>query len=134
MKDFIKESICVDAACSGNPGPLEYKGIDTKTGELIFHHSLPYGTNNIGEFLAVVHALALLKKEGKNIPVYTDSQTALAWIKKKKCNTQTFLSDIKSLGIIKRAEEWLKNNTYENEVLKWETKIWGEIKADFGRK
>ncbi|MBL8103913.1 MAG: hypothetical protein JNM02_15390, partial [Anaerolineales bacterium] len=36
--------------------------------------------------------------------------------------------------LIDRAEEWLKNNIYANKLLKWETQIWGENPADFGRK
>ena len=44
----------VDAACSGNPGPMEYRGIDLATGAEIFHFGPVHGTNNIGEFLAIV--------------------------------------------------------------------------------
>jgi ribonuclease HI len=52
---FIKESIAVDAACSGNPGVLEYRGVDLQTGQEIFHQHFEIGTNNIGEFLAIAH-------------------------------------------------------------------------------
>jgi ribonuclease HI len=38
------------------------------------------------------------------------------------------------LELIKRAENWLKENSFRNPILKWETKAWGEIPADFGRK
>lgn len=42
---------------------MEYRGVDTKTRKQIFIQG-PFeeGTNNIGEFLAIVHGLALLKK------------------------------------------------------------------------
>jgi len=65
----VWESISVDAACSGNPGIMEYQGVYTKTGERIFY-SGPYAesTNNIGEFLALVHVLAMLKKQDKRMP------------------------------------------------------------------
>ena len=95
------------------------------------------GTNNIGEFLAIVHGLAFLKKKkAHNYPIYTDSKIAMSWVKKKQCRTNiTFTKDNKELlDLIKRAEIWLKENSYTNPILKWETKAWGEIPADFGRK
>ena len=54
----LQASLCVDAACSGSPGPLEYRGVDLRTGREIFRLG-PFqnGTNNVGEFLAIVHAL-----------------------------------------------------------------------------
>lgn len=135
--DYIIDSISVDAACSGNPGDMEYRGVRTEDGEEIFHFGpASNGTNNIGEFLAIVHALALLKKEGNTLPIYSDSQIAIGWVRKKKANTTIprDSSTEKLWNMMERAEEWLQNNTYPNQLLKWETKQWGEIKADFGRK
>lgn len=135
--DYIKNSISVDAACSGNPGDMEYRGVYTETAEEIFHFGpVPNGTNNIGEFLAIVHALALLKKENSSLPIYSDSQIALGWVRKKQSNTSIprDASTEKLWNLIERAEQWLKSNTYSNQLLKWETKQWGESKADFGRK
>ena len=134
--DIVWDSIAVDAACSGNPGKMEYQGVDTKTGYQFFHHASPLGTNNIGEFLALVHALAYLKKEGKNIPVYTDSRNAIKWIQNKKCKTtlKRGPSTQKLFELITRAEQWLEKNTFTTKILKWDTKNWGEIPADFGRK
>lgn len=134
---FIEESISVDAACSGNPGDMEYKGVYTKNGKEIFHFGpLPNGTNNIGEFLAIVHALALMKQKNSDLPVYSDSLTAISWVRQKKVNTQLPRNEAteRVWSLIERAENWLNSNTYSNQILKWETKIWGEIKADFGRK
>jgi len=131
------ESISVDAACSGNPGTMEYRGVYTKTGEEIFKQG-PFknGTNNIGEFLALVHGLAFLKQKNSNLPIYTDSKTALAWIKKKKANTLLVKNDDNAVlfDLVLRAEKWLKENEYNSNILKWETAAWGEIPADFGRK
>lgn len=131
-----ENSISVDAACSGNPGLMEYRGVHTKTGEVIFHYGPVFGTNNIGEFLGIVHALNLLQKEGKNTTIYSDSMTALAWVRNKKANT-TLVRDKRTeelWQLIERAEKWLKENTYSNKILKWDTNKYGEIKADFGRK
>ncbi|MEM7103863.1 MAG: ribonuclease H family protein [Bacteroidota bacterium] len=135
--DIVWDSISVDAACSGNPGAMEYRGVDTKTGFEIFRKG-PFqkGTNNIGEFLALVHGLALLKKEGREIPIYSDSRIAIGWVKKKSIRTQLERSAIneKMFQLVERAEKWLKTNDYDTEILKWDTKNWGEIPADFGRK
>ena len=135
---IIKESLAVDAACSGNPGDMEYRGVYTADGRELFRVGpLEEGTNNIGEFLAIVHALAMLKQEGKpSMPIYSDSKTAQGWVKKGKCNTkleQTGRND-KIFELIERAERWLAANKITNPILKWETKSWGEIPADFGRK
>lgn len=131
-------SISVDAACSGNPGLMEYRGVHTKTKKQLFLQG-PFeeGTNNIGEFLALVHGLAYLQKEKQfTLPVYSDSRTAIAWIKAKQCRTKTMPTpNNKDLfDLIKRGEKWLNENSFQNPILKWETKVWGEIPADFGRK
>jgi len=130
-------SIAVDAASSGNPGKMEYRGVDTKTKKELFKQG-PFneGTNNIGEFLAIVHGLAYLKKQNDSRIIYTDSRTALSWVKKRICNTK--LSRNKNneelFNLVDRALVWLRSNTYETTIVKWETKAWGEIPADFGRK
>lgn len=134
---IVWESIAVDAACSGNPGIMEYQGVDTSSGERLFYKKFRLGTNNIGEFLAIVHGLAWLKQQERgNLPIYTDSATALKWIRIKKCRTQLKRTPQTEelFQIIARAENWLKNNTFKNPLLKWETESWGEIPADFGRK
>ena len=138
IPEIIAESWSVDAACSGNPGLMEYRGVDTRTGTEIFKQG-PYknGTNNIGEFLAIVHALALLKRKGDSTtPIYTDSKTAMAWIRNKKAKTLLKKSPANALlfDLIQRAEDWLKSNDFANPIIKWKTESWGEIPADFGRK
>lgn len=131
------DTISVDAACSGNPGLMEYQGVDTRTKQVIFKMG-PYkdSTNNIGEFLALVHALALMKKNGDERPIYSDSTVAISWVKDKDMRTLNPQTENNSdtIELIERALKWLKNNDYPNSILKWETKAWGEIPADFGRK
>jgi ribonuclease HI len=131
-------SICVDAACSGNPGVMEYRGVITSSGKEIFHQGpFELGTNNIGEFLAIVHAAAHLAKIGDDKTIiYTDSKTAIGWVKAKKPNTKlTINTKTKALHeIIDKATTWLHNNNILNPIIKWETEEWGEIPADFGRK
>ena len=130
-------SISVDAASSGNPGIMEYRGVDTKTKKQLFIQGpFPEGTNNIGEFLAIVHGLALLKKNESDRIIYTDSKTAMSWVRKKTCNTKLERSAKNEtlFDLVERAVSWLKTNTYKTTIVKWETKAWGEIPADFGRK
>lgn len=136
-KEIISDSLSVDAACSGNPGDMEYRGVYVRTGEEIFKQGpFPEGTNNIGEFLALVHGLALLKQKKLDIPLYTDSVSAIAWVRNKKCKTKLDVTPANKyiFELIERAEKWLANNTYTTKILKWNTEEWGEIPADFGRK
>lgn len=131
------DSISVDAASSGNPGRMEYRGIDTQTKKLLFKQGpFEQGTNNVGEFLAIVHGLAFLKQKKSNRLLYSDSKIAMGWVKKKKCETK-LVKTAKNQGLfdlIARAEDWLHHNEYGTKVVKWETAAWGEIPADFGRK
>ena len=134
----ILNSLSVDAACKGNPGILEYRGVYTDTQTEVFRRG-PYaeGTVNIGEFLAIVLGLAWLKKNKLQMPIYSDSRTAIAWIKKKQVNTKLKWSEKNRelLRAVNSAQQWLKENDYGNiPILKWETSIWGEISADYGRK
>ena len=139
----VSPCIAVDAACSGNPGKMEYQGVfvDFSTQpatrkDLFKSQVFPNATNNIGEFLALVHALALQKNKGWHYPIYSDSVNAQLWIRQKKCKTKLQPNDKNAylFELVARAEKWLNENTIEVPILKWKTEIWGEIPADFGRK
>jgi ribonuclease HI len=133
----ILDSIAVDAACSGNPGKMEYQGVDVRTEYQVFHHGpLEGGTNNIGEFLAIVHAIASFYKTNPELTIYSDSKTAISWVKNKKTRTRLEPTEANKpiFHLIQRAEKWLQENTYHNPVVKWDSEKWGEIPADFGRK
>lgn len=132
------DAVAVDAACSRNPGPVEYRGVDLRTGRQIFHVGpMQGGSNNIGEFLAIVHALALLENEGRpHTTIYSDSRTAISWVRHRHANTKIQPSAANGyiLGLLARAERWLQTHTPRNPIVKWPTELWGEIPADFGRK
>lgn len=135
MPDF--ESLSVDAACSGNPGLMEYRGVYTRTGQEIFRKGpFKQGTNNVGEFLALVHGLAFLKQQNSNLPLYTDSVNAMGWVKAGKAKTKLVQTPENAVlfDLIERAEKWLSDNKFSTRILKWQTEAWGEIPADFGRK
>ncbi len=134
----ILPSLCVDAACSGAPGKLEYRGVFTESAEQIFHFG-PFadGTNNVGEFLAIVHALSWMPKNKSHLPVYSDSENGIAWAYKGRCKTNLkhTAHNAPLFAMIRTAEKWLAEHKLENDaVLKWDTQLWGENPADFGRK
>lgn len=131
------EALAVDAACSGNPGKMEYRGVYLRSREEVFRLGpLEQGTNNIGEFLAIVHGLALMKQKNISLPLYSDSANAISWVKQKKCKTklERTSKNEQIFDLIARAEKWLHENSYTTQIRKWETQDWGEIPADFGRK
>ena len=134
----IIPSMCVDAACNGSPGKLEYRGVETKSGKEFFHAGpYPDGTNNVGEFLAIVHALTWLMKHKKQLPIYSDSENGIAWVYTGICKTNLKHTPKNAIlfAMIRSAENWLAENELDDEaVLKWDTKEWGECPADFGRK
>lgn len=133
---FFEESIAVDAACSGNPWEMEYRWIDLQTWDEIFHEKFEIWTNNIGEFLAIVHWLKYLWNDDRVI--YSDSKIAISWVNQWKCKTQINAdknSDFwRTLEAIKWAESWLKENEIKHKILKRDTENRWEIPADFGRK
>ena len=133
----ILPALAVDAACSGNPGVMEFRGVIADTGTEVFHRG-PFecGTNNIGEFLAIVLGLAYLKQNNLPWALYSDSRTALAWLKKGHADTKLEWNSRNQdlFFMLRKAEQWLHDNTWTTPIYKWDTKHWGEIPADFGRK
>ena len=133
----ILPSISVDAACSGNPGVMEYRAVWTETGEVIFHEGpFSLGTNNIGEFLALVQAIQLCIDNGWQMPIYSDSVNAMLWVRGKGANS-TLVRNAQTEVLWQRMEQaaiWLRANRVQNQLIKWDTPNWGEIPADFGRK
>lgn len=135
--DIDIDAITVDASCMGNPGVMEYQCVELRSGRRLFRVG-PFaeGTNNIGEYLAIVHALALLAQTGDKRTIYSDSRTALSWVRKRKANTKLAPNpkNRKLLELLQRADTWLQTHTWSNRLLKWDTDNWGEIPADFDRK
>lgn len=122
-------AICIDGGTEGNPGPCFYRGVDLESGEVLFEEHLGMGTNNIAEFLAAVHAIHYVRKHKIDLDIYSDSVTAIAWVRNKQ-HKSTFSGDVSER--MDKACEYLKNKNII--IKKWLTKEWGEIPADFGRK
>ena len=126
-----KEGIAVDGGCSGNPGQAYYRGVDIATGKELFRYNIGEATNNIAEFLALCNAIHYRNKTNSDLTIYSDSVTAISWVKNKKANssyTNKYISPK-----IEKAEMFLKENDF-SKIEKWKTKEWGEIPADFGLK
>lgn len=134
----ITESLCVDAACNMTTRVMEYQGVWCHDRSLAFHQGpFEQSTNNVGEFLAIVHGLALLQKKELDWPIYSDSMIAIGWVKRKVVNSEslsTGQTNEQVKDLVDRALCWLHEHTYVNEIKKWQTSVWGEIPADFGRK
>lgn len=131
--------IAVDGACRSNPGPAEYQGVRLSDGVVLFAIKPFPATNNVVEFLAIVHAMALCLQEGKkDTVIYSDSRNAIGWVNQGKCKTHlpqtaTYAT---AYNLIERAEKWLALHPYTTRppLKKWETHLWGENPADYGRK
>jgi ribonuclease HI len=136
LAEPLPESIAVDASCIGNPGILEYRGVMVKTGEVIFSRGpFPRGTNNIGEFLAIVDGMRYCRDHGLSVPIYSDSMVAIKWVRDRECKTTLKKENNEALHqLIRDACEYLKGSAPANPVLKWDTSSWGEIPADYDRK
>ncbi|WP_448380231.1 ribonuclease H1 domain-containing protein [Gloeomargarita sp.] len=131
----VYPSYAVDGACAGNPGVMEYRGVDTASGAEIFHEGpYPLGTNNLAEFLALVTALQWCAARGCDWPIYSDSQIALDWVRRGRCRTQFPVENTPLAAKLRAAEAWLATHSYRNPLYKWDTRRWGPIPADFGRK
>lgn len=126
-----------DASCLGNPGKMEYRGVELKSGKEIFRIG-PFqdATNNIGEYLALVHAMALMTNKGEYHNIYTDSVTAMSWVRNRRVKTQLKSTEKnkKVFELMARASVWVNTHNFPGKIMKWQTERWGEIPADFGRK
>ena len=135
--DIDQAAWAVDASCQGNPGIMEYRGVDLATGKELFKVG-PFqdGTNNIGEFLAIVHALAEMHRRNEWHNIYSDSKTAQAWIRNRQVKTQLKQTDRnrKLFELLGRGLVWIRSHSWPVKIMKWQTELWGEIPADFGRK
>jgi ribonuclease HI len=135
----ILPSLSVDWAWNTVTGWCEYQWVMTDHPETRILAGWPYadGTNNIVEFLGLVHALRYCQSNDlPTLPIYTDSVTAMAWVRNKVAKTTQSRNhqNAELFGLLDDATLWLQSNSYKNPILKWETRIWGEIPADFGRK
>ncbi len=143
QRDYLKfpeidtDGWAVDASCLGNPGRMEYRCVDLKTGREVFRMGpFEQGTNNIGEFLAIVHALALMYRNNDWHTLYSDSRIAIGWVMRRQPKTTLVMNDTtrRLYELLGRAVIWLRSHSWPVRLLKWDSERWGEIPADFDRK
>ena len=140
---LITNALCVDASCTGNPGPMEYRAVELHTWKEIFHSPIyRTGTNNLGEFLAIYDAIRYIeeREKHKRVPkyecIFSDSETAIARMKSKKIKTTlVYTKETKELLTkVQEAITRIKTHDFTIPIRKRETEIRGEIPADFDRK
>ncbi|MCM1140208.1 MAG: reverse transcriptase-like protein [Muribaculum sp.] len=128
----LSEGIAVDAAHSKKNRKTEFRGVDLKTGKVIFYKDLGNQTINIGEFLAIVEAVKyIIEYDYQPKVIFSDSTTAISWFKNKrtasgKRNPKLMKAEIYLRAIV----HWID----DIEVVKWDNARFGEIPADFNRK
>ncbi len=135
------DAIAVDGACAGNPGVMEYRAVRVADGAELFRigsRGNLIGTNNIAEYVGMIHLAAMLAAKGDfTTPIYTDSRNTFAWLRRghSKTTLERNRRTAPALDLLARADAWLAaNGPIRNPILKWNTELWGEIPADFGRK
>lgn len=134
-----KDVLTVDGASNGKN--CEFRAVWYPSNKEVFaSKTYDGGTNNIAEFLGLIFALKYLIKNEMPLKVYTDSVTAMAWVRNGKANTTahtTGKATEELNNLITKSETFLRENKLllsKAQILKWETKAWGEIPADYGRK
>ena len=145
---FEEGDIVVDASryTSEIYGPVEWQGCINHQGKwkMCTKSSLyDLGTNNIGEFLAIIEAL-MAKKTGELSfnALYSDSQTALVWLASGRANPKSpekisseLLEACDDARVwLNENSEWVQGLCSDGLIRQWNTKEWGENPADFGRK
>ena len=126
--------IAVDAACAGAVGPLEYRGIDLRTGETVFAEGpVDAGTNNLGEFLAIVRALEMLDRQEVSGPIWSESDVAIAWVGEGRHRSSVKPTDRNRelRRRLCRAELFLVDAPAPADVRRWRSDAWGAIPVEF---
>lgn len=131
---YIKDSINCDASYLHKSDIMEWQIKDTLTGQLLYNNKMQGGTSVIAEFFAIVDAMNYLCLNNVNIPIYSDCLVAMKWVKNKKCGTwrEDLSEEVEQL--IAEYEVLLEEYDDKYEVIKWKTRMWGEIPSDFNRK
>jgi hypothetical protein len=131
------KGICSDCGSVNgkNPGIFKYRLVNIETKEVIFEKIISGNcTNNLAELLGAVHAIGYNTANYLNLPVYTDSQTALSWIRKKLIKTKHIVTDAELQEELDIALKYIKTLSKAEHPLLWNTVAWGQIDADYGAK
>lgn len=126
--------LAVDASLlKGSKG--EFQIVDLSTGKLIYSSPVYVDTTvNVMEFLAIIKAIEISRTqiEFTKCDIYSDSATAITWVKNKHINSKLELTE--ELKLLVDNALIVLNQNCENKIIKWDTNSFGEIPADFSRK
>jgi hypothetical protein len=100
--------------------------IDNATKEIIVQNKLDGGTQNLAELIAICDAVNYFDQFCFDpIPVYSQSQTAIGWFKRKKYYSVSALDD-------KNIQDEIITSAFLSElnfdVLKWDTHSYGKLR------
>lgn len=124
------QGITSDCGTHGNPGPCEYQVTDLQ-GKRLKHQHLGVHTNNFAE-LAGIEAMISVALDMKETVLWTDSLISMGWIKSGKLGTSVREPEL-IFGMLNRIRTQLHEHP-ELKLKKWDTRNWGQIPSDFGRK
>ena len=124
------EGLTSDAGTHGNPGPCEYQVTDLK-GKILEHRHLGVHTNNYAELAGIEAMVRIAGERGESV-CWTDSTIAMGWIRSGRLGPTVREPELIK-GLIHRINALQAE--YPNVTLKkWNTREWGQIPSDFGRK
>jgi len=128
---FRRDSLLVHTKVQGES--MQINATYLKNNQKIFFVDFQRGNPEIGQFLATVKALKLLRKRSPTMPVYVPSLKVLNAINHKFLYDpylgQRHIHDPwheKLRECMFAAINWLKRNDYQNPVLHWNSTYWGE--------
>jgi len=128
--DYPTAGLTSDAGTHGNPGPCEYQVTDIG-GRLLEHRKLGVHTNNYAELAGILAMVRLAIKTGETL-LWTDSTIAMGWI--RTCRLGPSVAEPERILEFTREISRLLAQNPQLQLRKWETRRWGQIPSDFGRK
>lgn len=89
---------------------VSYLGTNLKTGEKIFKHIEPEGSQDLIEYMGIIHAMMYIKKNSfEPHVIFSKMPEIIDWIKQKRYKSTAIRNDKNSFFFEKldRADRWL---------------------------
>lgn len=128
------DKIIVHSTANTKTKRMAYKGFNESTNKWIFKVKYKgYCTQNVADFMAIVHALHYCKINNIDLPIYNDNLVAIKWVKDKKVNSLLIKTkeNHELFQSFENALVILKQNDFLNPILFWKKKELGNIKNPF---